>query len=340
MTGQLRVDDPAVDTPGGLGANVFKDRGSLDRADFIGPSAVLVNPQDNDAQLLDIDPAVSVVQLLSGILSDFTIQIVDGFESADPFPGVGVDDSTLTGRVVTIDENGIPLQVKGPAVTLFRDGQFLEEGIDYVYQYDTTGNTIRLTPLSGIWPDGKVYVVKINNRDRFVIDAPRGATVDDGEVFTITNDVGETAVFEFDSGYNLHVVGTTTGQNPGTSTVRDRDLLTISNGVRTVTFEFDNDGSAGAQNTVIPLTAGESAAQLADKIVAAVNAANLGLTAYATGNGRINLGGTAAHSVIASRPAALVVSGRPGVQARHRPAGARRDRVARAGRGRCGHRRW
>lgn len=314
VTGQLRVDDPSVDTPGGLGANVFKDRGSLDRADFIGPSAVLVNPQDNDARLLDIDPAVSVVQLLSGILADFTIQIVDGFESADPFPGVGVDDSTLTGRVITIDENGVPLQVKGPAVTLFRDGRFLEEGMDYVYQYDTTGSTIRLTPLSGIWPAGSVYVVKINNRDRFVIDAPRGAAVNDGQVFTITNNVGETATFEFDSGYNVLVVGTTTGPTPGTSTVRDRDLLTISDGARTVVFEFDNDGSFGAQNTVIPLTAGESAAQLADKIVAAVNAANLGLTAYATGNGRINLGGTAAHTVVSSRPASLTVSGRPGVQ--------------------------
>ena len=59
----------------------------------------------------------------------------------------------------------------------------------------------------------------------------RGPRVDDGESFTITNDTGETAVFEFDSGYNLQVVGTTGGQNPGTSTVKDRDLLTISNGV-------------------------------------------------------------------------------------------------------------
>ena len=44
--------------------------------------------------------------------------------------------------------------------------------------------------------------------------------MDDAQAFTITNDVGETAFFEFDSGYNLLVVGTTTGQNPGTSTVQ------------------------------------------------------------------------------------------------------------------------
>ena len=50
------------------------------------------------------------------------------------------------------------------------------------------------------------------------------------------------------------------------------------------------------------------------------------LTAYATGNGRINLGGTAAHSVDASRPVAAGCqrpAGRPG---RHCAAIARRDR--------------
>ena len=52
---------------------------------------------------------------------------------------------------------------------------FLREGIDYTFRFDSTSNTIRLTPLAGIWPDGKVYVIKINNRDRFVIDAPTGA---------------------------------------------------------------------------------------------------------------------------------------------------------------------
>ena len=49
VTGQLRVDDPSVDTPAGLGNNVFKDRGAIDRADFLGPTASLNNPRDNDA---------------------------------------------------------------------------------------------------------------------------------------------------------------------------------------------------------------------------------------------------------------------------------------------------
>ena len=46
-SGQLRVDDPDVPPPPGVGSNVFKDRGALERADFEGPTAQLIYPQDN-----------------------------------------------------------------------------------------------------------------------------------------------------------------------------------------------------------------------------------------------------------------------------------------------------
>ena len=54
--GQLRGDDPSVNTPAGQGENVFKDRGAVDRVDFIGPFALLVNPRDNDAEGNDANP--------------------------------------------------------------------------------------------------------------------------------------------------------------------------------------------------------------------------------------------------------------------------------------------
>lgn len=44
INGQLRSDDPTVESPGGLGENVFKDRGASDRADFVGPSLVAAQP--------------------------------------------------------------------------------------------------------------------------------------------------------------------------------------------------------------------------------------------------------------------------------------------------------
>ncbi len=47
--GQLRIDDPLQAPPPGLGSNIFKDRGAVERADFEGPYAVLMLPKDNDA---------------------------------------------------------------------------------------------------------------------------------------------------------------------------------------------------------------------------------------------------------------------------------------------------
>src|SRR5262249_40192056 len=44
--GQLRVDDPSVPNASGLGSNIFKDRGAIERADFNGPTAHLSIPND------------------------------------------------------------------------------------------------------------------------------------------------------------------------------------------------------------------------------------------------------------------------------------------------------
>ncbi|MGE0756179.1 MAG: DVUA0089 family protein, partial [Pirellulaceae bacterium] len=277
-SGQLRVDDPDVATPSGLGANVFKDRGALDRSDFVGPTAVLVLPQDNDALHRDQDSAVSVVQLDEGIFASFTIQLIDGFESADPFPGVGIDDQTIDGRTVNIEEDGIPLQISGPAVTIFQNGTYLREGLDYTFQYDRTSNTIVLTPLAGVWPEDKVYVVNLNNRDRFVIDAPSAATLVDGQAFTITNDQGEKATFEFDSGFSLQVSATLGIQVPligaGVGGIIDGHRFTIEtdNGREQVTFEFDRNQPANVLpgNEPVPFELGDSPDELAGAVLAAI----------------------------------------------------------------------
>ena len=88
---QLRVDDPAVFPPSGLGENVFKDRGALERADFVGLSAILLNPTDNDADGFDINPIETVVQTF-GVIDSFSIQLVEGAEASDPSDGTGADD--------------------------------------------------------------------------------------------------------------------------------------------------------------------------------------------------------------------------------------------------------
>lgn len=291
-TGQLRIDDPNVSSPQGQGADVFKDRGSLDRSDFVGPAAVLLNPQDDDASGLDIDPTTTVVQLLAGSYDHFLIQVVDGFEAADPFPGVGVNDATVLGPM------GPEGRLPGAAVTVFADGVFLEEGIDYTYRYDPTRNTIRLTPTAGVWADDKVYVIRLNNRDRYVINAPTGSPDLDGSYFDITDDAGIRVRFEYDSGYTIQVPHSLSIQVP-IAGLADGQRFVIRDASDPanvpVVFELDVNDFVLPGNLKVPFVLGSSQDEIADAIVTALRGqqaidAGLILDAKNVGDGRIHLG--------------------------------------------------
>ena len=90
-------------------------------------------------------------------------------------------------------------------MVVFEDGHVLREGIDYSFAYNATRDEIILTPLAGVWKNGKVYEISINNKDRFVIAAPSGDQVADGDQFSITDENGGVVRYEFDSGYRLQV---------------------------------------------------------------------------------------------------------------------------------------
>ncbi|HND56713.1 MAG TPA: hypothetical protein PLV92_30050, partial [Pirellulaceae bacterium] len=276
-TGNLRQDNPKVASAQGQGDNVFKDRGALDWADFTDPTAALIDPQDNDFAGVDHDPASTVVQLQDGVYSQFVVQIQDQYNAANPFPGTGAADSTIQTAPVTVDENGLLLALNGPAITLFEDNRFLREGYDYTFRYDALADSIILTPLAGIWPDGKVYQIKLNNKDRFVIDAPNGAAANDGATFTITDDTGARVTFEYDSGYRMQVPATLTINVPvaggGAGGISDGQKFTINDGKRSVVFEFDSNGAVAFGSRAISFTPGSSQDAMADAIVAAINSA-------------------------------------------------------------------
>ncbi len=148
LNGLLRVDDETVPTPSGQGSNVFIDRGAIDRSDFVGPTAVILTPRDNDSDGNDLDSIDTVIRLPgTTVLSSFTIQVVDGVEPADPAQGVGVDDLTVVSEAVVLRRNGVTLQ----------------DGVDYTFNYNETTNTIRLTPLAGIWPKDSIYTIELAN---------------------------------------------------------------------------------------------------------------------------------------------------------------------------------
>lgn len=241
VEGVLRADNPNVAPPGGLGSNIFKDRGSNEVADFIGPVAILENPQDNDALGIDTDAAVSFLRLTDGTYREFRIQLQDNGDASDPFIGTGIDDTTVT--VPAIDG----LRSRGANVTIFEDDRLLTEGIDYTFNYDETRNVITLRPLTGIWRDDRSYRISLNNQDRSVLVSPDATEVSDGDQLTITDSLGGTLVFEFEAGYSLFapepitLVVPEVGTNAGG--ISDSDLFTIDDGVNPpLIFEFNSDG--------------------------------------------------------------------------------------------------
>ena len=142
--GILRVDDPRVEPPGGLGSNVFVDRGALERADFVGPSATITAPADNDGAGIDRDPALNSVFAGELSLSEFIVTLSD---SGTAGFGSGIDDAS-----VVFD-----------AITLFRDDEEQVQGVDYTLSYNGTNDTIRFLPAAGLWPQGSVYEILLDN---------------------------------------------------------------------------------------------------------------------------------------------------------------------------------
>ncbi|MBX3420874.1 MAG: tandem-95 repeat protein [Pirellulaceae bacterium] len=289
LFGQLRVDDPAVAPPQGQGQNVFKDRGALDRSDTIGPAAILLSPIDNDSAGVDQDPSDAVVQLTSGVYPEFRIQLKDGFEPGNPLAGMGIDDTSVTGSTIE------GLRAPGAAVVLLENGRMLTEGFDYRFAYNTTSDEIILTPLAGVWKQGNVYEIVINNRDRFVISASAGHQVSDGDTFSIIDDNGGVVVFEFDSMFrlqvpqNLNLLVPLAGAAFGGVTDGQRLTITNTSAVGT-TFEFDTNANVLAGNRAIPITVGASQQAVLSALVSAINSAAIGVTASDAGDGRIALG--------------------------------------------------
>ncbi|QDU25765.1 hypothetical protein ETAA8_08360 [Anatilimnocola aggregata] len=150
--GQVRADDPDVQTPQGFGLNPFKDRGALDRVDKSGPSSALVNPQDNDALGIDRDQALTVVSTDNTVLvRNFTIALFDRTDPNGEPDGSDIDDFTVTSSQVIVTR-----RISTTAT------QVLVEGVDYFFSYDATSNQIVLTPVGNIWPRG-TYQILMND---------------------------------------------------------------------------------------------------------------------------------------------------------------------------------
>jgi hypothetical protein len=150
LYGQLRINDPQVASYPGLGSNVYKDRGAIDRVDFVGPTSGLVTPLDisttpNYSQastLVDLDPRPTWVTTTQ-FETQFAIQLADA--------GSGVDNSTV------ISSNVVLTQSLDNTPTV----KTLVEGTDYFFQYDATNHVIHLIPAAGLWAEGYTYNIQL-----------------------------------------------------------------------------------------------------------------------------------------------------------------------------------
>ncbi len=313
LAGQVRVDDPEVETPGGFGEFVFVDRGALDRSDFVGPTATSVNPRDNDADGLDQNPAPTALEFDTSVAySSFRLRLVDGVPPAEPNFGSGVEDVTIVSSNVILKRDGVPLV----------------DGIEYSFSYNSTSDTIVLTPLSGIWEPNRVYTVELNNTDHFRVEAKPGTDLPDGSSFEIMDKTGQSETFEIDRGYMLGVPQTLTLTVPSAGGslggISDGASFTVRRSVpgkplETKVFEFDsnqvwtdNNRDGTADNVIITFAATDTPERIAETIVAALRSANVGLSPKHVGGGVIHLGSTSEHMVDVSRAPTLKRTGQPG----------------------------
>ncbi|WP_198000954.1 Calx-beta domain-containing protein [Gimesia fumaroli] len=151
--GQLRIDDPTQTPPPGLGSNIFKDRGAIERADFVGPTARITLPEDNDANDVDLDDDLTEVYIADPEL--FTTMIVELRDS-----GIGVDDSLVNSSQFIL------------TATTSSTQSTLIEGTDYLFNYNSNTNEAIFTSIAGVFSLDTLYTIDVRNTDFIDINDP------------------------------------------------------------------------------------------------------------------------------------------------------------------------
>ena len=142
--GQLRVDDPTQTPPPGLGSNIFKDRGAIERADFVGPTAIISLPEDNDVDGVDQNSDPNSVYITNPEL--FTTMIVKLKDS-----GIGIDDSLV---------NSLQFTLTARTSTSTRT---LVEGLDYIFSYNRNTDEVIFTSIAGVFGMDTLYTIDVDN---------------------------------------------------------------------------------------------------------------------------------------------------------------------------------
>ena len=171
---QVRVDDDGQNPPSGMGSDIYKDRGAIERADFDGPLSMIVDPYDNTDPRNPLSPKIDGaydynnapkdVVVINQKTTDLAVQFSDA-------GGIGIDDASI----LDYPPNSDPV-VKTDLVKVYRVSSLdvfdtldesswpaLQRGDDYLLDYDTVNNILHVLPATGIWESGWYYVIDIDN---------------------------------------------------------------------------------------------------------------------------------------------------------------------------------
>ncbi|MEL6108918.1 MAG: GEVED domain-containing protein [Planctomycetota bacterium] len=274
VNGQVRVDDPNVEPPGGLGESVFKDRGASDRGDLVGPRVTLLSPL---APGIGLDAGRATV--LGAAPQAFEIQLVDGIAPADIVPGTGIDDGS----------------VSSGSLILLQDGVALVEGVDYRFGYNNSTNVIRLTPIAGVWETNSTYVIRMIDASDAIVQANDGFNYIDGETLSIIDGLGQTTNFEYETGVTINISSSLSAAGA------DGVTIDIFDGSVTRQFEFDNNDAVSPLATPVVIPPAGSPSDFAALLAEAINNdAFLNLTATSANNFVQLTGGTPLTSATSS----------------------------------------
>ncbi|MDM4016262.1 GEVED domain-containing protein [Roseiconus lacunae] len=287
VNGQVRVDDPSVEPPSGLGDRVFKDRGGFDRGDMEGPRVTLLQPY---APGIGLDAGRATV---AGTRPDaFEIQLIDGLAPSDNVPGTGIDDGS----------------VSTSSLILFKDGEPLVEGTHYRFAYNPSTNVIRLTPIAGSWEDNSTYLIRMIDASDAIVQAGDGVVYPDGAKLTVVDSLNQPTVFEYETGL---IVDFLAGLN---ATTADGVTLELFDGARTRSYQFDSNNSVTGGAFPVTIPAAGTTADFVALMADAINADTvLSFTARASGETLQLVGGTPL-STVTSTSGALQVSGSIGTE--------------------------
>ena len=137
LFGQQRQDDPGQ-VSAGLGSDIFKDRGAIERADFNGPFASFTAPAE-DNNTADLDSTLTRIHVDN--LSFPTTISIDLLDT-----GIGVDDT----------------QVRSAQFKLYQNGTLLVENVDYRWRYNPNNNRVYFVSVT-TFPVDTRYSITVDN---------------------------------------------------------------------------------------------------------------------------------------------------------------------------------